>query len=98
MMVQVGQLDASCHGWVSARNERKHPAGPDSREREGQPKKIVQNFWRGRFCAACIANCAALGLGTWTPTASIHAGGVVSPSLGDILSKRIFVARAKGFL
>jgi hypothetical protein len=29
------------------------------------------------------------GLGTWTPTASIHAGSVVSPSLGDILPKRV---------
>ena len=29
-----------------------------------------------------------LGLGTWTPTTSIHAGGVVSPSLRDILPKR----------
>ena len=95
-MVQVGQLDASCHGWVSARNERNHPAGPDSRERgreqEGQPpKKLIKTFGVANIVRQVlqIERHFDLGLGTWTPTASIHAGGMVNPNVGDILPKRL---------
>ena len=59
---------------------------------QGQPKKnLFKIFNCGKLPAAGIAfeRHFDLGLGMWTPTASIHARGVVSPSLGDILPKRV---------
>jgi hypothetical protein len=51
---------------LCARNERNHPAGPDLRGREGQPKFfLIKTIGRGKYCAAGIANWAALRLGTW---------------------------------
>jgi hypothetical protein len=44
---------------LCARNERNHPVGPESREREreGHPKKkLIKTFGHGKYYAAGIAN------------------------------------------